>query len=143
MESIRRARLLFANNYSWCFMSGIVVTWAHVLLKPDHVDDFIALTASPLSDAIVWSGLQQLVPNLPLAWGEEAADPGVRLAGPFGGWFPIPHAFACGTLMGSAQRENGMALQSRVPSYPPVAVNQLTITLMDSQTRMPNTKQTM
>jgi len=108
------------------------------------LEPFLSSMASPLSDAIVWSGLQHLVPNLRLACGEGAADPQVRLsmaygalcsgiglanaglgivhglAGPIGGWFPIPHGVICGTLMAVAQQQNWRALQQRDPHHPAV-----------------------
>ena len=42
------------------------------------------------------------------------------LAGPIGGWFPIPHGVVCGTLMASAQRQNWLALQQRAPDHPAI-----------------------
>ena len=108
------------------------------------LEPFLSPMASPLSDAIVWSGLQHLVPNLRRACGDGSADPQVRLsmaygslcsgiglanaglgivhglAGPIGGWFPIPHGVICGTLMASAQQQNWSALQQRDPHHPAV-----------------------
>jgi len=108
------------------------------------LEPFLSPTASPLSDAIVWSGLEHLVPNLRRACGEGSADPQVRLnmaygslcsgiglanaglgivhglAGPIGGWFPMPHGVICGTLMGAAQQQNWSALKQRDPQHPAV-----------------------
>ena len=108
------------------------------------LEPFLSPMASPLSDAIVWSGLQHLVPNLRHACGEGSADPLVRLsmaygslcsgiglanaglgivhglAGPIGGWFAIPHGVICGTLMAAAQQQNWSALQQRDPHHPAV-----------------------
>lgn len=108
------------------------------------LEPFLSPTASPLSDAIVWSGLQHLVPNLRRACGEGSADPQVRLnmaygslcsgiglanaglgivhglAGPIGGWFPMPHGVICGTLMAAAQQQNWSALKQRDPHNPAV-----------------------
>ncbi|WP_392345828.1 iron-containing alcohol dehydrogenase [Parasynechococcus sp.] len=108
------------------------------------LEPFLSPTASPLSDAIVWSGLQHLVPNLRLACGEGAANSQVRLsmaygalcsgiglanaglglvhglAGPIGGWFPIPHGVICGTLMAAVQQQNWSALKQRDPQHPAV-----------------------
>ena len=108
------------------------------------LEPFFSPTASPLSDAIVWSGLQHLVPNLRRACGEGSADPQVRLnmaygslcsgiglanaglgivhglAGPIGGWFPMPHGVICGTLMAAAQQQNWRALKQRDPHNPAV-----------------------
>ena len=108
------------------------------------LEPFLSPTASPLSDAIVWSGLEHLVPNLRRACGEGSTDPQVRLnmaygslcsgiglanaglgivhglAGPIGGWFPMPHGVICGTLMGAAQRQNWSALKQRDPEHPAV-----------------------
>ncbi|MAR51848.1 MAG: alcohol dehydrogenase [Propionibacteriaceae bacterium] len=108
------------------------------------LEPFLSPMASPLSDAIVWSGLQHLVPNLRRACGEGSTDPQVRLsmayaslcsgiglanaglgivhglAGPIGGWFAIPHGVICGTLMAAAQQQNWSALQQRDPHHPAV-----------------------
>ena len=108
------------------------------------LEPFLSPTASPLSDAIVWSGLEHLVPNLRRACGEGSTDPQVRLnmaygslcsgiglanaglgivhglAGPIGGWFPMPHGVICGTLMGAAQQQNWSALKQRDPQHPAV-----------------------
>ena len=108
------------------------------------LEPFLSPQASPLTDAVVWSGLEHLVPNLLAACGEGANDPEVRLAmayaalcsgvglanaglgivhglaGPIGGWFPIPHGVVCGTLMASAQRQNWLALQQRAPDHPAI-----------------------
>ena len=45
---------------------------------------FLSPTASALSDAIVWSGLQNLVPNLPRIYGEGSVDLQVRLSMAYG-----------------------------------------------------------
>ncbi|WP_114993748.1 iron-containing alcohol dehydrogenase [Synechococcus sp. UW179A] len=108
------------------------------------LEPFLSPMATPLSDAIVWSGLQHLVPNLRRACGEGSSDPQVRLsmaygslcsgiglanaglgivhglAGPIGGWFAIPHGVICGTLMAAAQQQNWSALQQRDPHHPAV-----------------------
>ena len=108
------------------------------------LEPFLSPTASPLSDAIVWSGLQHLVPNLRSACGEGSADPQVRLnmaygalcsgiglanaglglvhglAGPIGGWFPMPHGVICGTLMAAVQQQNWSALKQRDPHHPAI-----------------------
>ena len=78
------------------------------------LESFLSPTASALSDAIVWSGLEHLIPNILKAFSDEAQNPDVRLnmayaalcsgiglanaglgivhgmAGPIGGWYPIP-----------------------------------------------------
>ena len=108
------------------------------------LEPFLSPTASPLSDAIVWSGLQHLVPNLRSACGEGSADPQVRLnmaygalcsgiglanaglglvhglAGPIGGWFPMPHGVICGTLIAAVQQQNWSALKQRDPHHPAI-----------------------
>ena len=108
------------------------------------LEPFLSPTASSLSDAIVWSGLEHLVPNLRRACGEGSADPQVRLnmaygslcsgiglanaglglvhglAGPIGGWFPMPHGVICGTLMAAVQQQNWRALKQRDPHHPAV-----------------------
>ena len=86
------------------------------------LEPYLSPTASPLTDAIAFSGLQHIIPNLLPACGEGAGDVAVReamaygslcsgialanaglgivhgLASPIGGYFPIPHGVVCGTL---------------------------------------------
>ena len=103
------------------------------------LEPYLSPTASPLTDAIAFSGLQHIIPNLLPACGEGAGDVAVReamaygslcsgialanaglgivhgLASPIGGYFPIPHGVVCGTLMAAALRANWQAMQSRDP----------------------------
>lgn len=109
------------------------------------LEPFLSPTASPLTDAIAWSGLEHLIPNLLPACGEQSGDIGVResmayaslcsgialanaglgivhgLASPIGGYYPIPHGVVCGTLMASALRANWQAMQEREPNNPAVS----------------------
>ncbi|HEY9880715.1 MAG TPA: iron-containing alcohol dehydrogenase [Leptolyngbyaceae cyanobacterium] len=109
------------------------------------LEPYLSPTASPMTDAIAQSGLQQLIPNLLLACGEGAEDTAVReamayaslcsgialtnaglgivhgLASPIGGYFPIPHGVVCGTLMAAAVRANWQALQAREPGNGAIA----------------------
>ena len=106
------------------------------------LEPFLAPTASALTEALVWSGLEAIRDNLLPACGAGAADLGVRqgmayasllsgialandglgivhgLAGPIGGFFEIPHGVACGTLVGAAARANLRALRDRDPESP-------------------------
>jgi alcohol dehydrogenase len=103
------------------------------------LEPYVSPTASPLTDAIAFSGLQHLIPNLLPACGEGSGDIAVResmayaslcsgialanaglgivhgLASPIGGYFPIPHGVVCGTLMAAALRANWQAIQAREP----------------------------
>lgn len=109
------------------------------------LEPYLSPTASPLTDAIAWSGLERIVDHLLLAYGDGAADPGVRenmayaalmsgialanaglgivhgLASPLGGLFPIPHGVICGTLMAAAVEQNWHAMQQREPDNPAIA----------------------
>lgn len=109
------------------------------------LEPYLSPTASPLTDAIAWSGLEAIASNLLLACGEGTRDLSVRegmayaslcsgialanaglgivhgLASPIGGFFPIPHGVICGTLMAAAVRANWQALQKRQPDRPAVA----------------------
>lgn len=100
------------------------------------LEPFLSPQASPITDALAWSGLMALVPNLGLACGTGAGDVGVRgamayasmlsgivlanaglgvvhgLASPLGGFFPIPHGVVCGTLVAEATSANIAALRS-------------------------------
>ena len=108
------------------------------------LEPYFSTAASPMTDAIVWSGLEHLIPNLLPACGDGAHDPSVRLqmayaalcsgiglanaglgivhglAGPIGGKHPIPHGVICGTLIASAQRQNWDALKQRAPEHPTI-----------------------
>lgn len=103
------------------------------------VEPYLSPTATPLTDAIAWSGLVAFQANFLSACGSGADDPHVRggmayaslmsgialanaglgivhgLASPLGGFFPIPHGVACGTLIGPALEQNWRALKARMP----------------------------
>lgn len=94
------------------------------------LEAYVSTKATPLTDAIAISGLEQIRINLVLACTTGADDVNVRagmayaafasgivlanaglgivhgLASPLGGHFPIPHGVACGTLVSSATKEN-------------------------------------
>ena len=102
-------------------------------------------TTTALTDAIAWSGLEAIAPNLLPTCGDGAHDRTVReamayaslmsgialanaglgivhgLASPLGGFFPIPHGVVGGTLMASAVCANWQALMARSPDSPAVA----------------------
>jgi alcohol dehydrogenase len=131
---------------------GVIVDGTLLTSCPPHVtaacgldaltqllEPYLSPTASPLTDAIAFSGLQHIIPNLLLACGEGAEDTAVResmayaslcsgialanaglgivhgLASPIGGYFTIPHGVVCGTLMAAALRANWQAIQAREP----------------------------
>lgn len=103
------------------------------------IEPYLSPTATPLTDAIAWSGLEAFQANFLPACYEGASNPKVRegmayaslmsgialanaglgivhgLASPLGGYFPIPHGVACGALIGPALEKNWHALQSRLP----------------------------
>jgi alcohol dehydrogenase class IV len=98
------------------------------------IEAYVSSKASPLSDAVVWSGLEHAAAGfLPavengrrdlaargrmayaaLLSGIGLANAGLGVvhgfAGPLGGFFPIPHGVVCGTLIGAATRINIAAL---------------------------------
>ncbi|WP_264326406.1 iron-containing alcohol dehydrogenase [Romeriopsis navalis] len=106
------------------------------------IEAYLSPTASPLSDAIAWSGIESITPNLLLACGPGQANLDVRagmaygslmsgialvnaglgvvhgFASPLGGLFPIPHGVVCGTLMGAAMQTTWQAMQTREPRNP-------------------------
>ena len=106
------------------------------------LEPYLSPTASPLTDAIAWSGLELIKDNLLLACGEGANEIAVReglayaslmsgialanaglgivhgLASPIGGFFPIPHGVVCGTLVAASVRANVQALWARTPESP-------------------------
>ncbi len=109
------------------------------------LEPFLAPKVSPLTEAIAWSGLEAIKDNLLLACGDRAEDIIVRetmayasllsgialandgigivhgLAGPIGGFFPIPHGVVCGTLVSASVRANLKALRQREPDSPAIA----------------------
>lgn len=109
------------------------------------LEPYLSPTASPLTDAIAWSGLEAIADNLLLACGDGATNITVRenmayaslcsgialanaglgivhgLASPMGGFFPIPHGVVCGTLMAAAVRANWQAMQTREPENRAIA----------------------
>ncbi|MEO0537828.1 MAG: iron-containing alcohol dehydrogenase [Cyanobacteria bacterium P01_A01_bin.123] len=109
------------------------------------VEPYLSPTATPLTDAIAWSGLEAFKASFLAACDEGAADPQVRegmayaslmsgialanaglgivhgLASPLGGYFPIPHGVACGTVVAIALKTNWQALKARSPDYPAIA----------------------
>ena len=106
------------------------------------LEPFLSPTASPLTDALALSGLEQLAQSLLPACGSEAHNPSVRegmayaslcsgiclanaglgivhgLASPVGGLFPIPHGVVCGTLMAMANKVTLDAMRAREPHNP-------------------------
>jgi alcohol dehydrogenase len=101
------------------------------------LEPYLSPIASPLTDAIAFSGIEKIVESLLPVCGEEAQNPALRekmaygalmsgialanaglgivhgLASPLGGFFPIPHGVICGTLMAQAVKTNWEAIQHR------------------------------
>lgn len=99
------------------------------------LEPFLSPLASPLSDALAWSGLEQAQANLVPAATDRGDDLEVRagmayasllsgaalanaglglvhgLASPIGGFFEIPHGVVCGTLVAEATAANIAALR--------------------------------
>ncbi len=99
------------------------------------LEPFLSPLASPLSDALAWSGLEQAQANLVPAATDRGGDLEVRagmayasllsgvalanaglglvhgLASPIGGFFEIPHGVVCGTLVAEATAANIAALR--------------------------------
>jgi len=105
------------------------------------LESYVSSRASPMTDALAWSGLEKAVIALPRvirdgsdleARGEMAyaatisgltlANAGLGsvhgLASPLGAFFPIPHGVACGTLVADAVRINIQALRPRAGDHP-------------------------
>lgn len=90
------------------------------------LESYVSSKATPMTDALAWSGLEQIKDNLIPACSTGANNIQVRagmayaalvsgitlanaglgiihgIAGPLGGFFPIPHGVACGTLAAPA-----------------------------------------
>lgn len=129
---------------------GVIVDSELLITCPSHItaacgldaftqllEPYLSPTASPITDALAWSGLTAIGPNLLAACGEGANNLAVReamaygsllsgiclanaglgivhgLASPLGGFFPIPHGVVCGTLLAAANETNWKALQRR------------------------------
>jgi alcohol dehydrogenase len=99
------------------------------------LEPYLSPIASPLTDALAFSGLERIRDNLIPACTDRAGDIDVRagmayasmlsgvalanaglgivhgLASPIGGFFPIPHGVVCGTLVASATESNIAALR--------------------------------
>lgn len=109
------------------------------------IEPYLSPTATPLTDALAWSGLEALAPNLLAACSEGAQALAVReavaygalmsgiclanaglgivhgLASPLGAHYPIPHGVVCATLMAAALEANWNALRARAPESPALA----------------------
>ncbi|UCE89549.1 MAG: iron-containing alcohol dehydrogenase [Pseudomonadota bacterium] len=108
------------------------------------LESWVSLKASPFTDALAWSGMQQVARGFIDAWrggdshaaragraamayasllsGITLAQAGLGsvhgLASPLGAFFPIPHGVACGTMLADATRINIAALKARAPESP-------------------------
>ncbi|MDQ7003414.1 MAG: iron-containing alcohol dehydrogenase [Ghiorsea sp.] len=108
------------------------------------LESYVSIKASPMSDALAWSGLEKVVNALPAAFddgsdiqarsdmlygsslsGLTLANAGLGsvhgLASPLGAYFPIPHGVVCGSLLFEATKTNVHAMQSRDAHNPALA----------------------
>ncbi|MEB3214416.1 MAG: iron-containing alcohol dehydrogenase [Leptolyngbyaceae bacterium] len=109
------------------------------------VEPYLSPTATSLTDALAWSGLEAFNTYFLAACDGGAADPHVRegmayaalmsgialanaglgivhgLASPLGGYFPIPHGVACSALVAESLKVNWKALKERAPDSPAIA----------------------
>lgn len=103
------------------------------------LESFVSTNANPMTDALVWSGLQGFQSGF---FGALEGDPECRcrlsyaalmsgiglaqtglgavhgLAAPLGAFFNVPHGVACGTLLAETTAMNINALQEREPQHP-------------------------
>ena len=102
------------------------------------LESFVSTHANPMTDALAWSGLQQIKQGLLAAFehgeniearasmlyassisGLTLANAGLGsvhgLASPLGAFFPIPHGVVCGALLYEAVRINMDAMLAREP----------------------------
>ena len=105
------------------------------------LESFVSLKAGPLSDALAWEGLIRFLENFDLLMGNPGdvtlrgeialaayysgltlANAGLGvvhgIAGPLGGFYPIPHGAACGTLLHEAFRMTVEKLEGLEESDP-------------------------
>ena len=112
------------------------------------LESYVSANASPVTDALAWSGMQAFRDGFFAAYdgadGDEAATAGRGciayaalmsgitlaqaglgsvhgLASPLGGFFPVPHGVVCGTLVAEATAVNLDALRSRAPGHAALA----------------------
>ncbi len=104
------------------------------------LESYVSINASPVTDALAWSGLEAFRDGFWPAWendhpqqaqgysgiayaslmsGIALAQAGLGsvhgLASPLGAYFPIPHGVVCGTLVAEATAVNIKALRERAP----------------------------
>lgn len=101
------------------------------------LEAYVSSAASPMTDALAWSGLEAMKDNVVRACTSCAGDVEVRaqvaygsftsgvtlanaglgivhgLASPLGGFFEVPHGVVCGTLLAEATRGNIEALKGK------------------------------
>jgi alcohol dehydrogenase class IV len=105
------------------------------------LESYVSTKASPMTDALAWSGLEQVSMGLLGAFedgsnlvarasmlyassisGLTLANAGLGsvhgLASPLGAYFPIPHGVVCGTLLFDATRVNIETMLEREPNNP-------------------------
>ena len=104
------------------------------------LEAYVSTNASPITDALAFSGMKFISENIVAACSSGASDVNVRaamaysslmsgitlanaglgiihgLASPIGGFFEIPHGVVCGTLLSEAARMNIKILQEQGPS---------------------------
>lgn len=104
------------------------------------LESYVSVNASPITDALAWSGMTAFRDGFWSAWeaGHPDAESGYGkialasllsgitlaqaglgsvhgLASPLGAFFPIPHGVVCGTLLATATAVNIAALRTREP----------------------------
>lgn len=105
------------------------------------LESYVSSKASPMTDALAWSGLEQVVKSLLPAFedgsnlearagmlyassisGLSLANAGLGsvhgLASPLGAFFPIPHGVVCGTLLFEATKLNVEWMKANDPYHP-------------------------
>ena len=101
------------------------------------IESYLSTQATPTSDALALSGLETIVATLPVSCidldrnivarsqmayaalmsGLALATAGLGvvhgIAGPLGGFFPVPHGVACGTLLAASMKATVDALREK------------------------------
>ncbi len=108
------------------------------------LESYVSTKASPITNALAWSGLEKIVNALPVAFddgsniqaradmlygssisGLTLANAGLGvvhgLASPLGAFFPIPHGVVCGSLLFEATKTNIEAMLARDVYNPALA----------------------